>query len=265
MFPLVDSNWIMRTSTDIGYLHYTIKVDKSGTEVPHTRDAKKNFGKKRRKKDWARGCNYNAFARWLSMNTNREYIRIGCAYIRGSVFLVSAYAKPVSHGWCSQSPGPWIMHAIFVRAKRNVRSRVSIRICMYTSVQESVCIYVQYVYMRIYFGESADETARLLGWFIRGGPSALKRRAVARSNPTSKRLRGDRSVSCRLSRDTKKRYACESCVNCRINCVLLHGVIFSSTNTVLRQQRRSARLYYKAFRAAVGILINAFVVDCRIF
>lgn len=53
-----------------------------------------------------------------------QWIQIGSnAYIRGAVFLVSAYAKPVSRGWCSQSPGLWIMHAIFARSKRNVRSR----------------------------------------------------------------------------------------------------------------------------------------------
>lgn len=59
------------------------------------------------------------------------------------------------------------MHAIFARAKRNVRSRVPacthiyIYIYMYVPVQHGTYVYTCNVYMR--FGESADGTARLLG------------------------------------------------------------------------------------------------------
>jgi len=102
--------------------------------------------KKRRKKNRARGKTIITPSRG-----GYQWIQIGNAfgsgaYIRGAVFLVSAYAKPVSHGWCSQSLTLWIMHAIFARAKRNARSRLPaymyICICLYKRAYiRAICIY----------------------------------------------------------------------------------------------------------------------------
>lgn len=47
------------------------------------RETPRKISKKKKEMDWTRRGNYNAFARWLSMNTNRERVRIERAYIRG--------------------------------------------------------------------------------------------------------------------------------------------------------------------------------------
>lgn len=176
-----------------------MKVNEQTKEAP--RRTRKNLEKKEEKKRPSPGAIITLLPRWLSMNTNRE-----SPISARAVFLVSAYAKPVSRDGCSQSPGLWIMHAIFARGKRNVRSYS--RICI-LYIYMHICISMYNTYMR--FSESAGGTARLLGWFIRGGLSALKRRAVVRSSPTSRDRpclprppRGDSAPSSSISRHEKE-------------------------------------------------------------
>lgn len=192
------------------------------------------------------------------------------AYIRGAIFLVSAYAKLVSRGWCSQSPGLWIMHAIFARSKRNVRSCAlacidiciictrermyigAIRIYAFWRVRRWNRTVIRMIYTRWTVGfETRQSTARVL---LR----EASRRWI--------RLVVHVVYLRRWKRDTLR----ESRVNCHINCVLPYSrrdfllgnccVTFDNTFSKITSQRVRFMPQWKVLFIKISYIIYNIVI-----
>lgn len=129
-----------RASTST-YLHYIAKVDKSETQAP--RDAKKNLKKKKTNRSWI--SNYNAFAWWLSMNTNRERVRIGVRLYSRRGFPRQRLCKAGLARLVQPVSGS-LNNACDIRAGQ---TKCTLARTFYLYICVCVCVYI-YLYKRAY-------------------------------------------------------------------------------------------------------------------